>query len=282
MIDGVSYVRPRRRQIADVVDQFTNPTQAPVTTKGAKIGKKMFPVRVYNGSGIAGLATTAGVPAERAGLQRGGRRRRLRVPGQGHGGVRAQGASRRRPTPSAQMLSPADVRIVERAPGTSDGISVFVASSFDGTIEVPEEVVQEQQTLEKNQKVDWATWQEYDKKTPLKLEAPTAWSSGFTYDEWRNYSIETTDGKRSAASVAVVQTSQYGYWSIQAMRWQDPPAIENPNGTQTIGGRDVHALLPGRPPAHGGLEGARDALLGAQHPRQPALERSDAGSGGVV
>ena len=135
------------------------------------------------------------------------------------------------------MMWPSDVRIVPRAQGTGDGISVFVASSFDGTIEIPEEVVQEQQTLEQDQKYDWATWQATDADTPLRLEAPTAWSSGFTYDQFRNYSIETTEGKRSAASVAVVQTSQYGYWSIQAMRWLDPPAIENPNTTQKIAGR---------------------------------------------
>ena len=57
MIDGISYVTATDGEIADVVDQFTNPTQAPVVTKGTKIGKKMFPVRVYNGSGIAGRAT---------------------------------------------------------------------------------------------------------------------------------------------------------------------------------------------------------------------------------
>ena len=118
-----------------------------------------------------------------------------------------------------------------------DGISVFVASSFDGTIQVPTAAAQPQQTLEKNQKADWPTWQQYDQKTPLKLEAPTAWSPGFTYSEWRNYSIETTDGKHLAASVAAVQTAQYGYWDIQATRWLDPPLIAHPNSTQTIDGR---------------------------------------------
>ena len=28
-----------------------------------------------------------------------------------------------------------------------------------------------------------------------------------------------------------------GYWSIQAMRWLDPPAIQNPNSTQVIDGQ---------------------------------------------
>ena len=90
MINGVSYVTATPTEIADVVHQFTNPTQAPVKTAGTKIGKKLFQVRVYNGSGIAGYATTAAVAAGGAGLQHHGRRRRPRVPGQGHRGLRAQ------------------------------------------------------------------------------------------------------------------------------------------------------------------------------------------------
>ena len=39
--------------------EFTHPTQAPVAVKGLKLTKKMYPVTVYNGSGIPGLATTA-------------------------------------------------------------------------------------------------------------------------------------------------------------------------------------------------------------------------------
>jgi LCP family protein required for cell wall assembly len=236
MLDGISYVTATDGEIADVVDQFTNPTQAPVSTKGSKIGKKMFAVRVYNGSGIAGLATNAASQLSAQGYNAEAVADAIEYPDKVTA-VYAPKSLQTQANAIAQMLSPADVRIVERAPGSSDGISVFVASSFDGVIDVPEVVVQEQQTLEKNQKVDWGTWKEYDKKTPLKLEAPTAWSTGFAYDQWRNYSIETTDGKQSAASVAVVETSQYGYWSIQAMRWQDPPAIQNPSSTQTIDGR---------------------------------------------
>ena len=57
---------------------------------------------------------------------------------------------------------------------------------------------------------------------------PTAWSPGFTYDEFRAYSIKTTEGRRSAAAVAVVATPMGGYWSIQAMRWLDPPGDPEP------------------------------------------------------
>jgi hypothetical protein len=244
MIGGISYVTATYGEIADVVHQFTNPTQAPVVVKGTKIGKKMFAVRVYNGSGIAGLATSAASQLSAQGYNAEAVADAFDYPDTVTA-VYAPKDLQAQAKAIAAMLWPSDVRIVKRTPGSNDGISVFVASSFDGTIEIPQEVVQQQQTLVKNQKVDWATWQQYDQKTPLRLEAPTAWSSGFTYDEWRNYSLETTGGKHSAASVAVVQTSQYGFWSIQAMRWQDPPAIQNPNTTQTIGGRKFMLFYQG-------------------------------------
>ena len=244
MIGGISYVQATYGEIADVVHQFTNPTQAPVVVKGTKIGKKMFAVRVYNGSGIAGLATSAASQLSAQGYNAEAVADAFDYPDTVTA-VYAPKDLQAQAKAIAAMLWPSDVRIVKRTPGSNDGVSVFVASSFDGTIEIPQEVVQQQQTLEKNQKVDWTTWQQYDQKTPLRLEAPTAWSSGFTYDEWRNYSLEMTGGKHSAASVAVVQTSQYGFWSIQAMRWQDPPAIQNPNTTQTIGGRKFMLFYQG-------------------------------------
>ena len=235
MLYGISYVTATEGEISDAVHQFTNPTQPPVVVKGTRIGKKMFPVRMYNGSGIAGLATSAASQLSAQGYNAEAVADAFEFPDT-ITAVYAPKSLESQANAIAAMMWPSDVRIVARTPGTSEGISVFVASSFDGTIEVPQDVVQ-QQTLEKDQKVDWSSWQELDKTTPLRLEAPTAWSSGFAYDQFRNYSIETTEGKNSAASVAVVQTSQYGYWSIQAMRWRHPPAIENPNTTQTIGGR---------------------------------------------
>ena len=244
MLDGISYVTATEGEIADAVHQFTNPTQPPVVVKGTKIGKKMFPVRVYNGSGIAGLATSAASQLRAQGYNAAAVADAYEFPDKVTA-VYAPKDLQVQAKAIAAMLWPSDVRIVTRGPGTNDGINVFVASSFDGTIQVPQDAIQAQQTLEKNQKVDWASWQEYDKKTPLRLEAPTAWSSGFIYDEWRNYSVETTQGKHSAASVAVVQTPQYGYWSIQAMRWQNPPAIADPTSTRRIGGRKFMLFYQG-------------------------------------
>ena len=282
MIDGQSYVTATDSQIADVVHQFTNPTTAPVSTKGQKVKKGDFTVHVYNGSGIDGLATTAASQLAVQGYNTVAEADAYEFPGKTTV-IYAPKELQSYASALESMLSPANVQIVKRAPGAvDDGITVFVASSFDGRSTSPQEIVQQQQTLEKNQKVDWSTWKQYDAKTPIKLEAPTAWSSGFTYDQWRNYSIETTEGKHSAASVAVVETSQYGYWSIQAMRWTGSAGGPAPGLHADHQGPQVHALLPGRPPAPGGLAGARHALLGDQHAGQPALERPHPGPRGLV
>ena len=244
MIDGVSYVTATEGEIAAAVDQFTNPTQTPVQSTAARIGKKLFPVRVYNGSGIDGLATSAAQQLSAQGYRAEAVADAYEFPD----AVTAVYAPKRLQTHAqliGEMLAPADVRLVDRVPGSSDGISVFVASSFDGTIELPEEMVQEQQTLEPDQNYDWDTWLATDAETPLKLQAPTAWSPGMTYDEFRNYSIETTEGKRSAASVAVVRTPQSAYWSIQALRWKNPPAIQNPDATRSVGGRKYMLFYQG-------------------------------------
>ena len=37
----------------------------------------------------------------------------------------------------SEMLYPSDVQVVERAPGVADGITVVLASNFDGKVNVP-------------------------------------------------------------------------------------------------------------------------------------------------
>jgi len=244
MMDGISYVTATEGEIADAVHQFTDPTQPPIKVKGSRIGKRMYDIRVYNGSGIDGLATSAASQLSAQGY----RAKAVADADEYPDTVTAIYAPERLAAQAkliGELLSPADVRIVERAPGTYDGISVFVASSFDGVIDVPEEQVQAQLKLEKNQKYNWETWRSVDQETPLRLQAPTAWLPGMTYDEFRNYFIETTKGKRSSASVAVIRTPLSGYWSIQAMRWQNPPAIANPGATRTIRGRKYMLFYQG-------------------------------------
>ncbi|HEY5388875.1 MAG TPA: LCP family protein [Thermoleophilia bacterium] len=236
MIDGVSYVVPTQAQIDQAVAQFTHPVQAPVAIKGVKLTKKMYPVTVYNGSGVPGASTNVANQLAALGYRAAAGTDAPEFPGK----VTVVYAPKSLAAPAqlvGDMLWPSDVRLVDRAPGVADGISVFVTSSFSGTLAVPKDAVQPQQTLQKNQSYDAAAWKAFDAKTPLHLEMPTAWSPGFTYDEFRSYGIKTTKGKRSAAAVAVVSTPTGGYWSIQAMRWMDPPAIQNPNSTQTIAGQ---------------------------------------------
>jgi LCP family protein required for cell wall assembly len=237
MIDGVSYVVATQAEIDQAVAEFTHPTQAPLDIKGLKVTKKMYPVTVFNGSGIPGRSAT--VASQLAAL---GYRTELgpdapEFPGK----VSVVYAPKSLAAPAqliGEMLWPSDVRLVDRSPGMADGISVFVTSSFDGTIVVPQEEQQPQQTLLKHQDFDSASWKSFAEKTPLHLEMPSAWSPGFAYDEFRAYGIKTTEGKRSAAAVAVVSTPSGGYWCIQAMRWLDPPAIQNPNSTRIVDGTE--------------------------------------------
>ena len=236
MIDGISYVVPTQAEIDQAVAEFTQPIQAPVTVKGLKLTKKMYPVTVYNGSGIGGVSTSAANQLAALGYRAEVGADAPEFPGT----VTVVYAPRSLAAPAqlvADMFWPSEVRLVDRAPGVADGMSVFVTSSFDGTLAVPVEAEQPPQTLEKNQDYDAAAWSDFATTTRLHLEMPTAWSPGFTYDEFHDYSIKTTEGKRSAAAVAVVATPMGGYWSIQAMRWMDPPAIQHPNSTQLIDGQ---------------------------------------------
>jgi hypothetical protein len=236
MIYGVSYVVPTQAEIDQAVAEFTHPTQAPVAVKGLKLTKKMYPVTVYDGSGIPGLATAAANQLAALGYRAEAGADAPEFPGT----VTVVYAPKSLSAPAqliGEMLWRSDVRLVDRAPGVADGISVFVTSSFDGTLAVPQDAQQLQQTLQKNQRYDAAAWKAFAAKTPLHLEMPTAWSPGFAYDEFRAYGIKTTEGRRTAAAVAVVSTPMGGYWSIQAMRWMDPPAIQNPNSTRVIAGQ---------------------------------------------
>ncbi len=65
---------------------------------------------------------------------------------------------------------------------------------------------------------------------------PTVWSPGLGYDEFRAYKIETTGGRMANAAVAVGTTPKGGYFDIQAMRWLDPPAIDNPDAKRVVDG----------------------------------------------
>ena len=211
--------------------EFTNPTQAPVKTKGAKIGKKMYAVQRLQRQRHRRAGDDRGDAAER---RRATRPRRSPTPTSTRTRSRRSTrprAWRPRPGSSPRCCGPSDVRIVDRAPGHQrrhQRVRRLVVRRHHR--DPARRSSRQQQTLEKDQKLRLGglagdSTQRRRSGSRRRRRGPP----GFTYDQFRNYSIKTTEGKRSAASVAVVQTPQYGYWSIQAMRWLDPPAIENPN-----------------------------------------------------
>ena len=245
MIDGVSYVTATQEQIDAAVSDFTDPVQAPVKDTTPKIGKKLYTVTVYNGSGIPGLSTTAANQLVAQGYKAEVGPDDLSFPGTTTM-VYAPAYLERSAKAIAAMFSPAEVQLVERAPGVADGIEVMVTSSFDGTLDLPQAPAdQPQQTLERNVRYDAASWKALAQQTPLRLEMPTAWPSGSVYDEFRKYSVPNLDGKGTRAAVAVARTPLGGYWSVQALRWTDPPAIEDPNDVQTIKGQEYMLFYQG-------------------------------------
>jgi hypothetical protein len=236
MINGVSYVEATQAEIDKAVADFTTPVAPPAPKTAPGISKKMYAVTVYNGSGIAGLSTTAVNQLTALGYKA-----EVGPDDPGFPGTTTMVyAPKTLAAPAksiAAMFYPSDVQLLDRAPGVSDGITVMVTSSFDGTLNVPQTEQQAQQVLEKNVRYDAASWKALAAQTPLPLEMPTAWSPGMTYDQFRKYGIKTTTGKQSRAAVVVVSTPMGGYWSIQAMRWLDPPAIDHPNSTEIIKGQ---------------------------------------------
>jgi hypothetical protein len=232
----VSYVEATQAEIDKAVADFTTPVPAPVRDTTTGITKKMYTVTVYNGSGIAGLSTTAvnqlvalGYSAEVGPDDPGfpGTTTMVYAPKSLAAPAKAVAA----------MFYPSDVQLLDRAPGVNDGITVEVTSSFGGTLAVPQTEQQAQQVLQKNVRYDAASRKALAAQTPMPLERPTAWSPGLVYDQFRKYAIKDLNGKSTRAAVAVVSTPLGGYWSIQAMRWLDPPAIDHPNSTQVIKGQ---------------------------------------------
>ncbi len=242
MIGGVSYVVASQAEIDQAVNEFTHPAAAPLKVKNLKLTKKMYPIRIHNGSGIGGLATTTANQLSSLGYttvvgadatEYAGKTTTIYAP---------QSLS----APAqllSEMLYPSNVQIVPRAPGVADGITVVLASSFDGKVNVPS-----QQTGTKtlvSGRYSTSSWRSEAKLTTIPLEMPTKWSSGSTYDQFRHYRIKTTSGKNAAAMVAVAAAPQGGYWDIQEMRWLNPPAIQNPNSTQVIDGTEYMFFYQG-------------------------------------
>jgi LCP family protein required for cell wall assembly len=238
MIDGISYVEATPEEIAAAVQEFVDPTAPPVKSARSSITKAMFTVRVYNGTQTTGLATSTAVQLKALGYHIATVADAPEYSGQSNV-IYAPQELESRARELAALLPPCEVQLHPRAPGTLDGISVVLGPAFAGTVVTPtvQATPEPQQTVQKNVRYDQAGWRTLDAQTPIALRMPTVWSPALGYDEFRAYRITTPDGRKAPAVVVVGTTPQGGYWSVQAMRWLNPPAISDPTATRRVGGK---------------------------------------------
>lgn len=235
MMGDVSYVVASDYEVQAAVTEFSNPTQAPVSGGGKVLPKKAYRVRVFNGSGVPGIAAATSQQLRALGYN---------AKGVGNAEsfdytttvVYAPKGMRATAQQFTRLLAPADLQLLPRAPGVVDGVTVVVGSSFDGTVSVPEPVEETPTIVATVGRYDEAGWRALDDQTPMKLQMPGVWASGLSYDEFRAYRVPTTSGRQAAAAVAVATTPRGGYFSIQMMRWLDPPAIADPTTKKRIDG----------------------------------------------
>jgi polyisoprenyl-teichoic acid--peptidoglycan teichoic acid transferase len=236
MMNGLSYVVATPEQIQAAVAEFKDPEQAPVTKTRGVLAKKAYTVRVFNGSGVTGVAGAVADQLTAQGFQ---------AAAIGDADAYTYGASvvyapkgmRDTAEQFVRLVAPAELRLVPRTAGQANGITVVVGADFDGTIDVPQAQTEEPTLVATPGRYDEASWKTLDAETPLRLEMPGVWAPGLAYDQFRAYRIKTTEGRQASAVVAVARTPRSGYFSIQAMRWLHPPAIADPTTKKTIAGK---------------------------------------------
>jgi LCP family protein required for cell wall assembly len=234
LIDGVAYVTAAQEEIDDAVREFMHPLTTHERTSQA-VPKSAYQVLVYNANGYTGMA--ASTAEQLAALDY-----RARAVTNADEVVAAtlvyapeglEAAARQ----VARLVAPAEVRLAPRAPGSAQALKVLIGTEFDGVIDAPEETVEPDLTILEDQRYAWEEWEQLDAQTPLRLVAPTVWSPGLGYDEFRAYKLRTIEGKQSPATIAVGTTPQGGYWGIQALRWNRPPAVADPSEIKVIDGK---------------------------------------------
>jgi len=237
MMGGLSYVVASSEEIQAAVAEFSDPTQAPVANTGVVMRKKAYDVRVFNGSGAAGVATTVAGQLTELGY-------RAKVVGNadkftyGTSVVYASEGMQNTAEQFVRLLSPAELRLLPRTPGGVDGITLVVGSSFDGAIDVPKPQVETSAYTVTDGRYDEAGWRDLDAQTPMRLQMPGVWASGLVYDEYFAYRVQTPTDRKAAAAVAVGRTPKEGYFSFQMMRWVNPPAIADPTAKKKIDGTE--------------------------------------------
>ncbi len=267
-IDGISYVTPTQEEIANAVAEFTNPTQPAVSKKSQGVSQKMYDVTVSNASGIVGLADAAVGSAGGAGLQDQDRSRRPRVPRHHHGGLRAQEPRRPGEGRSCDILA---LRLAPHGPCSwwgrrHQGLRHLVVStgrsSFPRRSCSPSRRCSPTRTTMRGPGRHW-------RRRPhcaSRCRAAGPRASRTTSSAPTSSPIRREDGRLPRSPWP--RRPSGGYWSIQTMRWLNPPAIAGAQRHPGHQGDEVPALLRGSSPSDGGVEAQEHALLGPEQSAQ--------------
>ena len=230
---------PRASEVQAAVAEFSDPTRAPVAEKGGVMaeaglhGPRPQRQRRARHRGRGGrTAAPIGLPG------RGGRQRR-RVHLRDLRRLRAGGHEATPPQQFVRLLSPAELRLLPRAPGQTrrhHGRDRLELRRHDRRARAADGGGPRSLTTDgalRRGRLAGAR-----RQTPIKLQMPGVWAPGLAYDEFRAYRIETPDGpagRRPPWPSDV--TPRSGYFSIQVTRWLDPPAIAHPTAQKTIAAR---------------------------------------------
>jgi LCP family protein required for cell wall assembly len=240
-IGGVSYVTATSDEIAQAVVRFLHPK---TRAGGTSATKRACLVRVSDPQGSSLITAKAVARLQKEGYLA------LALPGGGEVRsttlIRAPQSLAAAARSLATLLAPASVVLAGRTT-SADGVIDVVLGTRLAVVDATEGSGAKRDSAgTRDTHHAWSAWRALDRKTPLKLEAPTMWAAGLDYDTagvpFRAYSVETPDGRRVKATIAVgtVSGGLWGtteYWGVQAIAWSDPPAIAHPNATRAVGGR---------------------------------------------
>ena len=240
-IGGVSYVAATRQEIAQAVDRFMHPK---THANGSSAMTRSFLVRVSDSQGFSLLAAKTAARLQGQGYLV------LALPGSGQSRsttlIRAPRSLAPAARSLARLLAPARVALAKSSVSARGVVEVSLGTRFLLVGAVEESRAKHSSAGAAHTHHDWSAWRALDRKTPLKLEAPTIWAPGLDYDTagvpFRAYSVETPDKRHVKAAIAVGTVTgglwdTTEYWGVQAIAWADPPAIAHPNATRTIAGR---------------------------------------------
>jgi LCP family protein required for cell wall assembly len=235
-INGVDYVTATSQQIDAAVQQFLHPVGAPAEPQPrpttSQLPRAAVRVSVLNGSGVSGVAGSVASQLTASGYRAadGGNAASFAFTTTT---VSCDPASLTVAQRLAVLLAPARVQqLGSHAP--AGRVTVTVGSSFPGRL-ASSGPSAAQPALERTT-FDLSQWQALRRQAQLTLFAPTAWSAGLGYDQFRAYHV-TVGSHHVRAAVVVGTTPQGGYWDIQALAWTDPPILADPDAVRTIAGR---------------------------------------------